>query len=61
MTWLTVNLRSVFCGPCSGPPTDSTNYVPEVRLECPFILIGKSTMALFNRPIMARTQIRVHR
>ena len=28
--------------------------LPEVRFEIPFILIGKSTMAL-NRPIMART------
>ena len=37
------------------------NEVPEVRFLFPFILIGQSTMAFFNRPIMARTQILVHR
>ena len=37
------------------------NELPEVRVEFPFILIDQSAMALFNRPMMARTQIRVHR
>ena len=38
-----------------------TQRITEVRFEFPLILIAKSTMAFFNRPIMARTQIRVHR
>ena len=46
--------------PFSGPP-DGLNELPEVRFEFPFILIGKSTMVFFNGPIMARTQIRIHR
>ena len=37
------------------------NELPEVRVEFPFILIDQSAMAFFNRPMMARTQIRVHR
>ena len=37
------------------------NELPEIRFEFHFNLIGKSTMAFFNRPIMARTQILVHR
>ena len=39
--------------PCSGPPKDSTNY-----RKC--VLIGKSTMAFFKRPVMASTQVLVH-
>ena len=38
----------------SGPPADSTNY-RKCNFEFPFILIDKSTMGFFNRPIMART------
>ena len=37
------------------------NELPEVRVEFPFTLIDQSAMAFFNRPMMARTQIRVHR
>ena len=37
------------------------NELPEVRVEFPFILIDQSAMAFFNRPMMARTQIQVHR
>ena len=37
------------------------NELPEVRVEFPFILIDQSAMPFFNRPMMARTQIRVHR
>ena len=37
------------------------NELLEVRFEFPFILIGKLTMVFFNKPIMARTQILVHR
>ena len=36
------------------------NELPEVHFQFPFNLIGKSTMAFFNRPIMARAQILVH-
>ena len=36
------------------------NKLPEVRFKFPFNLIGKSTMAFFNRPIMTRAQILVH-
>ena len=35
--------------------------LPEVRTISPFILIGKPTLAFFNRPVMARTQILVNR
>ena len=37
--------------------TNGLNELPEF----PFNLIDKSTMGFFNRPIMARTQILVHR
>ena len=36
--------------PYSGPP-NGHHELPEVRLEFPFHLIGKSTMAFFNRLI----------
>ena len=35
--------------------------LPEVCFKFLFNMIGKSAMAFFNRPIMARTQILVHR
>ena len=60
------NLTSV-SNVCEAVPSslfwapNGLNELPEVRFEFPFILIGKSTMAFFNRPIMARTQILVHR
>ena len=44
-------LRSLFCTP------KGLNKLPEVRFKFPFMLIGKLTMAFFNRPIMARTEI----
>ena len=44
---------------CSPPPVDSTNYW--MCFEFPFNLIGKSQNGLFNRPIMVRAQILVHR
>ena len=47
--------RSLFWAP-SG-----LNELPEVRVVSPFILIGKPTLAFFNRPNMARTQILVNR
>ena len=37
------------------------NQLPEVRLRFPFNLIGKSIIAFFNGPIMARTQILLYR
>ena len=37
------------------------NKLPEMHFEFPFILMGKSTIAFLNGPIMARTQILVHR
>ena len=37
------------------------NEVPEDRFEFPFNLIGKSTMAFLERPIMVHIQILVHR
>ena len=43
--------RSVFWAP-SG-----LNELPEVRFVSPFILIGKPTLAFFNRPVMVRNQI----
>ena len=47
--------------PCSRPPTDSMKS-PEMRFEFPFILIGKLTIAFFfNKPVMVRNQILVHR
>ena len=46
--------------PCSGPSTD-IKELPEVRLGFPFYLIGQSNNGFFNRPIMACTQILVHR
>ena len=36
------------------------NKLAEVRFKFPFNLIGKSTMAFFNRPIMTRARILVH-
>ena len=52
------NLNSVMSAkqrryPCSGPAANSTKTGE--RLEFPFILIGRSTMVFFNRPIIART------
>ena len=41
--------------------SNGRNKLPEMRFKCPFNLIGKSTMAFFNRPIMASTPILVHR
>ena len=35
--------------------------LPEGRLVFPFNLIGNSTIAFFNRPIMALSQILVHK
>ena len=35
--------------------------LPEERSEFLFILIGKSTVVFFNKPVMACTQILVHR
>ena len=46
---------SFFCAP------KGLNELPEERFEFPFILIGKLTMDFFSKPIMARTQILVHR
>ena len=42
--------------PPFGPSTDLTDY----HFEFPFNLIGKGQW-LFNRPIIAHTQIQVHR
>ena len=39
----------------------SLNKLPESAFRISFILIGKSTMAFFKRPVMLRTQIRIHR
>ena len=36
----------------------SLNKLPESAFGISFILIGKSTMAFFKRPVMLRTQIR---
>ena len=41
--------------------SNGCNKLPEMRFKFPFNLIGKSTMALFNRPIMASTPLLVHR
>ena len=40
--------------------SNEVNELPEVRVEFPLKLIGQSTNGLFNRSIMARTQILVH-
>ena len=40
---------------------NGVNELPEVCFEFPVSLIGKSTIAFFNRPILVRTQILVHR
>ena len=37
------------------------NKLPEARFDFPFNLIGKYTAAFFNRPIMMRIQILIHR
>ena len=37
------------------------NELLQVRFKFPFILTGKFTIAFFNGPIMARTQIPIHR
>ena len=39
----------------------SLNKLPESAFRISFILIGKSTMPFFKRPVMLRTQIRIHR
>ena len=69
--WAFVSLRrrchlTSVSGVCEAAPIslfwapNGLNELPEVHFEFPFILIGKSTMT-FSTPIMARTQIRVHR
>ena len=40
--------------------SNEVNELPEVSVEFPLKLIGQSTNGLFNRSIMARTQILVH-
>ena len=45
---------SLFCAP------NRLNEVLEMHFEFSFILIGKSTMVFFNRPIMVHTRIPVH-
>ena len=51
--------------PCSGPPTDSTNYrkcvsnFPSTWLAITTLATNK-TKVFFNWPIVVRTQIRVH-
>jgi len=37
------------------------NELPKESFEFPFILIGKLTVDFFSKPIMAGTQILVHR
>ena len=48
--------------PCSGPPTDSTNYRKCVSnfLSTWVAITTNKTKAFFNWPIVARTQIWVH-
>ena len=47
--------RSLFWAP------NGFSKLSEMHFQFPFILIGRSTMAFFNMPIMALTQILVHR
>ena len=61
------NLTS-FCNVCEAVPRslfwapNGFNELPEVRFEFPFILPDRQIdNGFFNRPIMARTQIPVHR
>ena len=42
-----------------GAP-NGLNKLPEIHFIFPFNLIGKLTMAFFNRPVMVRTYILVH-